>query len=150
MMQYFYGVAQGVAREVARLNRKFAERQPGPAVQHFPDHRVFMRLHNFFLEGVIPSFRGREPGRVNRDDEDVILEELRRDPTTSQRQLARRTGDCVRKSTSERNLRRKIQVAIRAIIQNRQSGWANRLRRNFLRRCRLCLVKGGRHFEILL
>ncbi|CAG4958454.1 unnamed protein product [Colias eurytheme] len=81
MMHYFYGVAQGVARETARLYRQFAERQPGPAVQRFLDHRVFVRLHNSFL-GVIPGFRGREPGRVNRDDEDVIVEELRRDPTT--------------------------------------------------------------------
>lgn len=92
MMHYFYGVAQGVAREAARLYRQFAERQPGPAVQRFPDHRVFVRLHNSLLEGVIPGFRGREPGLVNRDDEDVILEQLRRDPTTSQRQLARLTG----------------------------------------------------------
>lgn len=103
MMHYFYGVARGIAREAARLYREYAERQQGPVVQRFPDHRVFVRLHNSFLEGVIPGFRGREPGRVNRDNEDVIIEELRHDPTTSQRQMPRRMG--IPKTTIQRIIR---------------------------------------------
>lgn len=92
MMHYFYGVARSNSRAAARLYREYAENQPGPANRRFPDHRVFTRLHQSLLEGAFPGSRGREPGRVDRNREEEVIEEIRRDPTTSQRRIARRTG----------------------------------------------------------
>lgn len=93
MMHYFYGVAGGIAREAARLYREYAENQQDSAVERFPDHRVFVRLHTSLLDnGVVPGLSRREVGLVDRGREEVILQELRRNPTTSQRRMERRTG----------------------------------------------------------
>ena len=42
-MHYFYGVAQGNAREAASPYRQHVEKYGGSENHRFPDHRVFIR-----------------------------------------------------------------------------------------------------------
>lgn len=93
-MHYFYGVAQGNARAAARLYREQLTRRGGPQPEVYPDHRVFIRVHNSYLEGRIPG-TARSEGRPRIIDEDLIdnvMVQIVNDPSTSTRVVASRTG----------------------------------------------------------
>lgn len=61
----------------------------------FPDYRVFMRVHNAYMEGTLPGEHAARTGRpVVRfnNEEHNILRQLRLDPGISQRQISRNLG----------------------------------------------------------
>lgn len=88
-MHFVYGECRGNANGAAALYR---ERYPN--ARH-PDYRVFIRVHRCFAEGRMPGTgvggtnEGRNP-RANVDN--VVLNEIEADPSTSTRVIARRTG----------------------------------------------------------
>lgn len=85
-MHYLYGFCDGNARAAAREYR-----QRYPNRDRFPDYRVFLRVHNAYMEGVLPGTHAPRAGRpvVRFDNEERILRELRLDPGISQRQISR-------------------------------------------------------------
>lgn len=99
-MHYIYGLCDGNARQAAALYR---ERYPN--ARH-PDHRIISRLHVALSEGRFPGVgvgRGHE-GRQRADGEEEVLAERKADPTTSVRDIERRTG--VPKSRVQRILKK--------------------------------------------
>jgi hypothetical protein len=90
-MHYFYGVARGNGAEAARLYREQLQRRGGPQPARYPDHRVFINTHNTLMAGRIPGQRGNPEGilSVDPDRTEVVLEAVRRDPSTSTRAMAR-------------------------------------------------------------
>ncbi|KAG7304940.1 hypothetical protein JYU34_010355 [Plutella xylostella] len=98
-MHYIYGLCDRNARQAAALYR---ERYPN--ARH-PDHRIISRLHVALSEGRFPGVdvgRGHE-GRQRADGEEEVLAEREADPTTSVRDIERRTG--VPKSRFQRILK---------------------------------------------
>lgn len=99
-MHYIYGLCDRNARQAAALYR---ERYPN--ARH-PDHRIISRLHVALSEGRFPGVdvgRGHE-GRQRADGEEEVLAERKADPTTSVRDIERRTG--VPKSRVQRILKK--------------------------------------------
>lgn len=96
MMHFIYGECGGNARAAAR---KYAERYPNASS---PDHRVFIRVHNSYMEGIIPG-----SGRIGRPqhhlNDEVVLREIENNPSTSTRAIERTTG--IPKSTVQRILK---------------------------------------------
>ena len=92
-MHYIYGLcAAGVYR--IRYQRR----------GRFPDHRVFIRVHNAYIRGEIPGAVRRDGRHRNDDhDEDVVAMALE-EPSTSIRCISRDSG--VSKSTVQRILQR--------------------------------------------
>lgn len=89
-MHLIYGEARQNARAAARLYR---ERFPN--MESYPDHRVFLRVHNALLEGRIlgTGIGGAGEGRPRHVDNDlIVLREIEEDPSLSVRTIARRTG----------------------------------------------------------
>ncbi|CAH0720539.1 unnamed protein product, partial [Brenthis ino] len=100
-MHFVYGECRGNANAAAALYR---ERYPN--ARH-PDYRVFIRVHSCYSEGRIPGsgVGGSSAGRIaNPDFEDMVLQEVEQDPSTSIRAVARRTG--ISKSTVHSILKR--------------------------------------------
>lgn len=97
-MYYIYGLCDGNARQAARTYR---ERYPNR--DRYPDHRIFLRVSNSYLEGRIPGSAVNE-GRPRTVDERQVITEVEENPTTSIRRMSRRTG--VAKSTVHRILKR--------------------------------------------
>lgn len=89
-MHYLYGFCDGNARAAAREYRqRYSNRN------RFPDYRVFMRVHNAYMEGTLPGEHAARTGRpVVRfnNEEHNILRQLRLDPGISQRQISRNLG----------------------------------------------------------
>lgn len=54
-MYYYYGAAQGNAREAARMYQEQLIRRGGIQPQTYPDYRVFLRVRNAYTEGRIPG-----------------------------------------------------------------------------------------------
>jgi hypothetical protein len=86
-MHFLYGFCNGNARAAAREYR-----QRYPDRDRFPDYRVFLRVHNSYLEGVLPGQHAPRLGRPVVRDPDNVLRELRMDPMISQRRLSRNLG----------------------------------------------------------
>ncbi|GBP81366.1 hypothetical protein EVAR_6224_1 [Eumeta japonica] len=97
-MHLIYGECGGIARRAAALYR-----ERFPRARLHPDYRVFIRLHNAYVEGRIPGQRGGE-GRPRLDNDDDVLDEIEDDPSTSVRAIQRRTG--IPKSTVHNILKR--------------------------------------------
>ncbi|GBP48189.1 hypothetical protein EVAR_27576_1 [Eumeta japonica] len=76
-MHLIYGECGGIARRAAALYR-----ERFPRARLHPDYRVFIRLHNAYVEGRIPGQRGGE-GRPRLDNDDDVLDEIEDDPSTS-------------------------------------------------------------------
>ncbi|CAG5032315.1 unnamed protein product [Parnassius apollo] len=75
-MHYLYGFCDGDARAAAREYRqRYTNRD------HFPDYRVFMRVHNSYMVGVLPDQHAPRAGRpvVQFENEYEVLRELRLD-----------------------------------------------------------------------
>lgn len=91
-MHYFYGYARGNARLAARLYRTQGTRRGGLQPETFPDYRVFLRVHNAYMDGRLPGASNRE-GTIRRNPEHVetVLEEVIADPSTSTRAISRQT-----------------------------------------------------------
>ncbi|GBP11127.1 hypothetical protein EVAR_79780_1 [Eumeta japonica] len=83
-MHLIYGECGGIARRAALYRERF------PRARLHPDYRVFIRLHNAYVEGRIPGQRGGEGRRLDNDDD--VLDEIEDDPSTSVRAIQRRTG----------------------------------------------------------
>lgn len=131
-MFFIYGLCDGNARQAARTYR---ERYPNR--DRYPDHRIFLRVNNAYLEGRIPGV-GNPEGRPRTVDERQILAEVEEDPSTSTRRISRRTG--VARSTVHRILKRnnlhpyhvqRVQALLPADYQRRIN-----FCREMLRRCR--------------
>lgn len=90
-MHYFYGVAQGNSHEAARLYRDQLQRRGGPQPERYPDHRVFINTHITLMAGRIPGRGGSREGvpRVDPDRREIVLDEVRGNPSTSTRAMAR-------------------------------------------------------------
>lgn len=130
-MYFIYGLCDGNARQAA-----LTYRQRFPNRERYPDHRVFLRVRNAYLEGRIPGNVVRE-GRPN-VDERPVLAEVEADPSTSVRVISRRTG--VAGTTVHRILKRndlypyhvqRVQALLPADYQRRID-----FCRDMLRRCR--------------
>lgn len=92
-MHYFYGNARGNGRLAARLYRNVLIQRGGSQPRRYPDHRVFIRVHDALIAGRRPGAGNVE--RIVRRDPDLeenILEEIARDPTASTRSIGRRLG----------------------------------------------------------
>ena len=97
-MHYICGLCAGNARRAAREYRIRYQRRGS-----FPDHRVFIRVHNAYIRGKIPGAVRRDGRHSNDDhDEDVVAMALE-EPSTSIRCISRDSG--VSKSTVQRILR---------------------------------------------
>lgn len=97
-MHLIYGECRCNASVAARLYR---ERYPN--VQRHPDYRVFQNVHASYSEGRLPSVR-TSGGRPQRDYDDIVLNEIQNDPSTSVRAIEIATG--VSKSNAHRILKR--------------------------------------------
>ena len=97
-MHLIYGECRCNGSAAARLYR---ERYPSAA--RYPDHRVFMNVHNSYTEGRLTSASIRS-GRPRAEYENVVFEEVAEDPSTSVRAIEESTG--VPKSTVRRILKR--------------------------------------------
>lgn len=92
-MYYYYGAAQGNAREAARMYQEQLIRRGGIQPQTYPDYRVFLRARNAYMEGRIPgTSRPEGVPRIGPDQIEEVLEEAQRDSATSTRAISRRTG----------------------------------------------------------
>lgn len=87
-MHFIYGECGGNASQAAELYR---ERFPN--ARHL-DYRVFIRVHNAYVEGRIPGtgIGGTSSGRPTIHHEEVVLNEIEADPTISVRVISQRTG----------------------------------------------------------
>lgn len=86
-MHFLYGYSDGNAHAAAR---EYRVRYPNR--QRFPDHRVFLYVHRCYEEGKIPGHTER-PGRPRDDiNDEMLLNMVEDDPTTSVRRLSRQTG----------------------------------------------------------
>lgn len=85
------------AREAARI---YAERFPN---RRHPSRQVFTRTDRAYREGRHPGER-RSEGRPQEIDDDIVLQEVSEDPSTSTRKIQGRTG--IPKSSVSRILRR--------------------------------------------
>lgn len=124
-MHFIYGECRGNASAAATLYR---ERYPN--ARH-PDYRVFIRVHGCYSEGRMPGsgIGGTSSGRAaNVDLQDVVLQEIENNPSTSTRAIARHTG--IGKSTVhdilKRNAFHPYHVTRVQTLQPRD--YANRLR----------------------
>lgn len=97
-MHLIYGECRCNASAAARLYR---ERYPD--VERHPDYRVFQNVHASYSEGRLPSAR-TAGGRPRADHDDVVLNEVENDPSTSIRIIENATG--VPKSIAHRILKR--------------------------------------------
>lgn len=97
-MHFLYGLCNGNARQAAR---EYRNRHPNE--ERFPDHRLFIRVHNAYVEGVRPGMPVRA-GRPLLDVDDEVLAAMEEDPSTSVRQISRNTG--LARTTVHRALRR--------------------------------------------
>ncbi|CAH1968807.1 unnamed protein product [Acanthoscelides obtectus] len=79
------GGASYSARKAARI---YAERNPNR--QH-PAYGVFLRVHDAYSQGRFPG-GPRSEGRPRRHNDDVVVEHVTTDPSTSLRAIERRTG----------------------------------------------------------
>lgn len=131
-MHFIYGLCDGNARQAARVYR---ERYPDR--DRYPDHRIFLRVSNAYLEGRIPGSAIHE-GRPRVVDEHQILADVEENPTTSVRRISRRTG--VARSTVHRILKRnslypyhvqRVQALLPSDFQKRMD-----FCREMIRRCR--------------
>lgn len=87
-MHYIYGLCNGNANRAAS-----AYREKYPNLRH-PDYRVFIRVHNAFMEGRFPGtgIGGASEGRPQRHNAAEVLEIVAEDPGTSISVITRRTG----------------------------------------------------------
>lgn len=85
-MHFIYGECRGNASAAARLYR---ERYPN--AERHPDHRVFVNVHMAYSQGRLPSARA-SGGRTQGYDEDIILNLIENDPSTSVRAIEISTG----------------------------------------------------------
>lgn len=131
-MFYIYGLCDGNARQAAVTYR---ERYPNR--DRYPDHRIFLRVNNAYLEGRIPGSGNRE-GRPITVDERQVLVRVEEDPSISVRRISQRTG--VARSTVHRILTKnnlhpyhvqRVQALLPADFQRRID-----FCREMLRRCR--------------
>lgn len=105
-MYLIYGETRRVSnRGVVTLNsrlaaRLYAERYPNRTP---PSYHVIERLDSAYREGRVPGTRGGE-GRPQTTDEDVVLQQVTEDPSTSVRLIQSRTG--IPKSSAHRVLKR--------------------------------------------
>lgn len=129
-MYFIYGLCNANARQAARTYR---ERYPNR--DRYPDHRIFLRVNNAYLEGRIPG-AANNVGRPRRVDELQILAEVTEEPSTSVRRISRRTG--IAKTTVHRILKRnslypyhiqRVQALLPADYQRRIDFCAEMLRR---------------------
>lgn len=97
-MHIIYGECHCNASAAARLYR---ERYPN-AARH-PDHRVFINVHQSYSQGRLPSAH-TAGGRPRGYEENVVLNEVENDPSTSLRAIERATG--IPKSIAQRILKR--------------------------------------------
>lgn len=130
-MHYIYGMCGGNAR---LASREYRNRYPNR--ERYPDHRVFIRVHNSYLEGEMPGAVQRT-GRPRGDDEEVLAL-VEEDPFTSIRRVSRATGVSI--ATVHRILRRNNQhpyhvQRVQALLPR---DYAPRVAfcREMLRRCR--------------
>lgn len=91
-MHYYYGVARGNARLASRLYEEHVRRRGGPQPERYPDHRLFLRTHNAYMEGRIPGKSGRLSEFPTDERVDAVLNEVQGDSSTSVRMVSRRTG----------------------------------------------------------
>lgn len=131
-MFFIYGLCDGNARQAA-----ITYRQRYPNRDRYPDHRVFLRVSNSYLEGRIPGSGNRE-GRPTRVDELEVLARVEEDPSISVRRISRSSG--VARSTVHRILKhnnfhpyhvQRVQALLPADYQRRVD-----FCRELLRRCR--------------
>lgn len=99
-MHFIYGFCNGNARHAAR---EYANRYPN-RVQH-PDYRVFILVHNAYVEGRIPGMPKRE-GRPQHVPEEAVLRQIEENPALSVRRISENTG--VARTTVHRILRREL------------------------------------------
>ena len=99
-MHFIYGECNGNANGAASVYR---ERYPNA---RNPDYRVFIRVHNAFMEGRFPGsgIGGTSAGRPQRHNADEVLEIVEEDPGTSISAISRRTG--IPKTSVHRILKR--------------------------------------------
>lgn len=90
----------GVSYSARKAARIYGERYPN---RHHPQYGVFLRVHNAFSEGRLPGGRGSE-GRPRGPNVDVVIHQVREDPSTSVRAIQRITG--IPKSSVQRILKR--------------------------------------------
>ncbi|GBP19158.1 hypothetical protein EVAR_11479_1 [Eumeta japonica] len=70
----------------------------------YPEYRVFLRVHNAYIERCVPGAIAREGvPRIDPDNIEAVLEEIERDPTISIRMISRGTG--ISTATVHRSLR---------------------------------------------
>lgn len=99
-MYLIYGETRRVsARGVVSL---YAERYPN---RRRPNHQVILRLDSAYREGRIPGIQNAAV-RPRTIDNDIVLEEVEQDPSTSVRLIERRTG--IPKSSVQRILNRHL------------------------------------------
>ncbi|CAF4865459.1 unnamed protein product [Pieris macdunnoughi] len=72
--------------------REYRDRYPNR--DHFPDYRVFMRVHNTYMEGVLPGQKALRAGRplVQFENEDQVLMEANLDPDKASTGHIRNSG----------------------------------------------------------
>lgn len=101
-MHFIYGYCNGNGNAAAR---EYRERYPNR--EHYPDYRVFGRVHYAYLAGRVPGQpdRSGRPFSLDVDEEEQILELFAQDPTTSTRRVARRSG--IPRTTVQRTLKRR-------------------------------------------
>lgn len=96
-MHYIYKFCAGNARRAAR---EYRNRYQGR--EHFPDHRVLIRVHNAYLRGEIPGAIRRDGRHRNDDHDEEVVAMALEEPSTSIRRISRDFG--VSKSTVQRIL----------------------------------------------
>lgn len=97
-MHLIYGECRCNANAASRL---YQERYPN--AQRYPDYRVFINVHQAYVEGRIPSAR-RNAGRPRLEQYEEVLNEIELDTTTSVRAIEAATG--IPKSSLQRILKR--------------------------------------------